>query len=69
MLVLFNPADLRSLQENFPDFVQGDTVIIAYGKSIARALEDGGFRVDLKAPTPEIPSVARAVEVWLENNQ
>ena len=69
MLVLFNPADLRSLQENFPDFVQGDTVIVAYGKSIARALEEGGYRVDLKAPTPEIPSVARAVEVWLENNR
>ena len=65
MLVLYNPADLKSLQENFPEFKQGDLKIVAYGKTIAKALEEAGLRVDVKAPTPEAPSVAKALELYL----
>ena len=68
MVVLYNPADVKSLQENFPDFKQGDLKMLAYGKSIARAMEEAGLRVDVKAPTPEAPSVARAIELYLASN-
>ena len=67
-MVFYNPADVKSLQENFPDFVQGDLKMLAYGRSIVGAMEAAGLRVDVKAPTPEAPSVARAIELYLEAN-
>jgi len=67
MAVLYNSADVKSLLENFPDFKQGDLKLVAYGKSIVKAMEEAGLRVDVKAPTPEAPSVARAIELYLES--
>ncbi len=67
MIVFYNPADVKSLQENFPDFTQGDTKMVSFGKSIVRAMEEAGLRIDVKAPTPEAPSVARAIELYLES--
>ena len=67
MIVFYNPADVKSLQENFPDFRQGDIRFVSYGRSIVKAMEEAGLRIDVKAPTPEAPSVARAIELYLEN--
>ena len=67
MIVFYNPADVKSLRENFPDFEQGDIKFVSYGRSIVKAMEEAGLRIDVKAPTPEIPSVARAIELYLEN--
>lgn len=65
MMVLYNPADLRSLQENFPDFKQGDIKLVSYGRSVVKPLEEAGLRIDVKAPSPEAPSVASAIEQYL----
>lgn len=65
MMVLYNPADLRSLQENFPDFEQGDIKLFSYGRSVVKPLEEAGLRIDVKAPSPEAPSVASAIEQYL----
>ena len=67
MIVFYNPADVKSLQENFPDFRQGDIKMVSYGRSIVRAMEEAGLRIDVKAPSPEAPSVARAIELYLES--
>ena len=67
MIVFYNVADVKSLQENFPDFQQGDIKMVSFGKSIVKAMEDAGLRIDVKAPTPEAPSVARAIELYLES--
>ena len=67
MLVFYNPADVKSLQENFPDFQQGDLKMVSFGRSIVKAMEEAGLRIDVKAPTPEAPSVARAIELYLES--
>ncbi len=69
IVALYNPADVKSLFENFPDFKQGGIKFVAYGKSIARAMEDAGLNIDIKGPTPEAPSVARAIELYLQNNK
>ena len=66
MIVFYNPADVKSLQENFPDFEQGDIRMVSYGRSIVRAMEEANLRIDVKAPSPEAPSVARAIELYLE---
>lgn len=67
MIVFYNVADVKSLQENFPDFKQGNIKMVSFGKSIVRAMEEAGLRIDVKAPTPEAPSVARAIELYLES--
>ena len=69
MIVFYNPADVKSLQENFPDFQQGDIKMVSYGRSIVKAMEEAGLRIDVKAPSPEAPSVARAIELYLESLQ
>lgn len=66
MIVFFNPFDVKSLGENFPDFKQGDIKFVAYGKSIVKAMEEAGLNIDVKAPTPEAPSVAKALELYLD---
>ena len=67
MIVFYNPADVKSLQENFPDFRQGDIKMVSFGRSIVKAMEEAGLRIDVKAPSPEAPSVARAIELYLES--
>lgn len=65
LVVLFNPADVKSLYENHPDFVQKDVKFISYGKSIVKAMEEAGLTIEISAPTAEIPSVAKALELYL----
>ena len=69
MVVLFNPADVKSLYENYPDFQQGDIKFVSYGKSIVSAMEEAGLKIEISAPTPEAPSVAKALELYLSKNQ
>ena len=65
MIVFYNPYDVKSLYENFPDFQQGDIKFVAYGKSIVKAMDEAGLKIEIQAPTPEAPSVARAIELYL----
>jgi uroporphyrinogen-III synthase len=68
MVVLFNPADVKSLYENYPDFQQGDIKFVSYGKSVVPAMEEAGLTIEISAPTPEAPSVAKALELYLSKN-
>ena len=65
LVVFFNPADVKSLYENYPDFTQGDLRFISYGKSIVKAMEEAGLSIEISAPTAEVPSVAKALEIYL----
>lgn len=68
MIVLFNPADVKSMYENHPDFTQGDIKFVSYGKSIVKAMEEAGLSIEISAPTVEAPSVAKALEIYLSKN-
>ena len=65
LIVLFNPADVKSLYENYPDFQQGDIKFVSYGRSIVKAMEEAGLSIEISAPTAEAPSVAKALEIYL----
>ena len=67
MVVFYNTADVKSLKENFPDFEQGDIRFVSYGKGVVRAMEEAGIQIAVKAPTPEDPSAAKAIELYLES--
>lgn len=69
MMVMYNPSDVKSLFENFPEFTQEDKKFISYGKSVVEAMKEQGLEIAVEAPNPEIPSVAKAVEKYLENNK
>ena len=64
-IVLFNPADVKSLYENQPDFKQEGIRFISYGKSVVAAMEGAGLNIEISAPNPEAPSVAKALEIYL----
>jgi len=68
MVVFFNPADVKSLYESQPDFRQDDIKFVSYGRSIVGAMNDAGLSIEISAPTPEAPSVAKALEIYLSKN-
>ena len=69
LAVMCNPADVVSLQDNFPDFQQGALKFISFGKAVVRSLEEAGYEIALKAPTPEATSISKAVELYLKSRQ
>lgn len=68
MIVLFNPADVRSLYENYPDFEQKNLKFVSYGKSIVSAMTEAGLEIEISAPTAEAPSVSKAIELFLSKH-
>ena len=63
--VLFNPADVKSLYENHPDFKQESLKFVSYGRSIVEAMKEAGLTIEISTPTIEAPSVAKALELYL----
>lgn len=66
ILVFFSPLSLNSLYDNFPNFKQNNTRIAAYGEKTAQAVQERGLILDIAAPTPEVPSMAMAIELYLK---
>ena len=66
-VVLYNPYDLKSLLASFPGFSQGDLAFISYGRSITRELESGGYRIAVQGPSEDVPSAAKAIDVFLSS--
>ena len=65
VLVFFSPSGIESLLKNFPDFEQNDTRIAVFGNSTVKAATDAGLRIDIKAPTPETPSMTMALQKYI----
>lgn len=65
ILVFFSPSGIESLLQNFPDFTQNDTRIAVFGNSTVEAATDAGLRIDIKAPTPENPSMTMALQKYV----
>ena len=49
--------------------MQGDVKFACFGEAAANAIEENGFRLDLKAPTAEAKSMTGALELYLEQLQ
>lgn len=69
MVVLYNQYDVVSLKENFPDFKQGAIKFVSFGRNVVPAMEEAGIEIAVKAPTPEAPSVGKAIELYLESSK
>lgn len=66
VLVFYSPTEIKSLMENFPEFVQNETKIASFGAATAKAVVDAGFRLDIQAPLPEAPSMTMALEHYIK---
>ncbi len=65
VLVFFSPSGIESLMKNFPDFEQNNTRIAVFGNSTVKAANQAGLRIDIKAPTPETPSMTMALQKYI----
>ena len=65
VMIFFSPAGIKSLQNNFPDYKQGDKLIAAFGKTTAKAVKDAGLKLNIPAPTQTSPSMTMALEEFL----
>ncbi len=64
--VFYSPSDVKSLQENIPDFQQNELQIATFGPAAAKAVTAAGLNVNITAPTPEAPSIAKALMLHLQ---
>ncbi|MDN3204897.1 uroporphyrinogen-III synthase [Algoriphagus sediminis] len=66
ILAFFSPSGLKSLMQNFPDFVQGQTRIATFGPTTSQAAADLGMIIDIEAPLPNAPSMTGALELYIK---
>ena len=66
ILVFFSPSGIESLIHNFPDFKQNNTRIAVFGKTTVKAAENAGLRIDISAPSPKVPSMSKALDMYIE---
>ena len=66
VLVFFSPSGIESLFKNFPNFEQKNTRIAAFGNATKKAADKAKLRIDIKAPTPEAPSMSMAIEKYIK---
>jgi uroporphyrinogen-III synthase len=68
ILVFYSPSGIKSLRENFPNFIQGEVKIAAFGPTTASAVEHEGLRLDINAPNPKAPSMTMALDDFLKEH-
>lgn len=68
-IAFFSPSGISSLFVNFPDFVQNNTRIAAFGPTTAKAVLDAGLLLDIEAPQPNAPSMTGAIEAYIRLHQ
>jgi len=69
MIVFFSPFSVQALFAHNPEYKQNGTLIGAFGPTTAKAVEDSGLRLDVKAPAPNAPSMVSALERFLDENK
>ena len=68
LIVLYSPSEVKSLFQNFPEFVQGDKKIAVFGTATLKALKDHQLQADVSAPQPKAPSMTMALDQFLKEN-
>lgn len=66
MVVFYSPSDINSLQENFPEFEQNDLMFATFGPATAKAMKTAKLNTTITAPTPEAPSIAKALTLFFK---
>ncbi|MGI6479113.1 MAG: uroporphyrinogen-III synthase [Salinivirgaceae bacterium] len=64
-IIFFSPGGIASLFENFPDFVQNNKILGAFGPTTHAAMREAGLTLNIEAPTPEAPSMIMAIDHYI----
>jgi uroporphyrinogen-III synthase len=62
IICFFTPSGIKSLLDNCPGYQQNGTSFGAFGSNTMKFAEDAGFKVDIKAPAPQAPSMVAALD-------
>lgn len=65
LIVFFSPFSVQTLFDHNPEFKQNGMMVGAFGPTTAKAVEDSGLKLDIKAPAPNAPSMVSALELFL----
>jgi uroporphyrinogen-III synthase len=63
VMALYSPSDVKSVIEHFK--VEELPVIATFGEATLRAALDAGMSVKASAPSPEAPSMAKALDLYI----
>lgn len=63
VMALYSPSDVKSVTEHFK--IEELPVIAAFGEATLRAALDAGMSVKASAPSPEAPSMAKALDLYI----
>ena len=67
ILVFFSSSGIKSLYENFPEFKQNNTRLACFGATTQQEAEKNGLIVDIPAPTPDAPSMTKAISDYIKD--
>ena len=62
IIALYSPSDVKALVENFD--VAKLPVVATFGEATLRAAIDAGLSVKASAPSPEAPSMVKALDIY-----
>ena len=68
VLVFFSPLGIKSLMDNFPDFLQNETRLAVFGNSTIEAVSEHGLQVNIQVKPPEYPSMTAALKAYLKKS-
>jgi uroporphyrinogen-III synthase len=68
LVVFYSPIGIKSLFTNWPDYVQGEQYIGAFGANTAAAAREAGLEIIIEAPSCTAPSMITAIEQFLHKN-
>jgi uroporphyrinogen-III synthase len=63
VMALYSPSDVKSVIENFK--VEELPVVATFGEATLRAALEAGMSVKASAPSPEAPSMAKALDLYI----
>lgn len=67
LLALYSPSDVKALVEKFG--TENLPAVAVFGESTLRAALDAGITVRANAPTPEAPSMVKAIDIYMARIQ
>ncbi|MDR2285923.1 MAG: uroporphyrinogen-III synthase [Prevotellaceae bacterium] len=68
IIAFFSPQEIKSLQNNFPNFEQENILFAAFGPTTAKAIKAAKYVLSIEAPKAEIPSMSKALDMFLKAN-
>lgn len=68
LILFFSPLEVKAMAEQLPSFRPNNTRVAVFGRATAEAVEQEGWQAHIQAPSPEVPSLAGALDLYFKKN-